>query len=166
MLLRLATKVLTSRVGCLAGGAAFMYLYDPDRGRSRRAQLQARAEAGVRRKLRAATHRLESQERYLAGRLEGSIATARGAGRYRPESDVDLREHLRQVIHSMHIQGEEVNLDVNEGIVAIRGQIGSEGDRERVLDAVRAVEGVSRIEDYMHLPGSVAPNKAAVIGIR
>jgi osmotically-inducible protein OsmY len=92
------------------------------------------------------------------------MAETRGGGRFRPESDVDLREHLRQVIRTMHLPGEEVNVDVNDGTVAIRGQIQTAEDRARILDAVRQVAGVSRIEDYMHTPGTPPPNKAPVTG--
>ncbi|HET6966318.1 MAG TPA: BON domain-containing protein [Acidimicrobiales bacterium] len=166
MLMKLGFKLLKIRVGCLAVGAGAMYLLDPDRGRSRRADMQSRAAGAVRRQFRTAARRTEAQERNLMHRLEGAMAEARGGGRFRPESEVDLREHLRQVIHGLDHPGRGVNVDVHDGTVTLRGEVDSDERRRQIIDAVRPVDGVERIEDYTHLPGEVAPNKASVIGLR
>ncbi len=165
MLMKLGFKLVTSRVGCLAIGAGAMYLMDPDRGRSRRAGMQSQAAGTLRRQFRTAARRTGAQERNLMHRLEGAMAEARGGGRFRPESEVDLREHLRQVIHGMD-HGREVNVDVHEGKVTLRGQVPSDARRRQIIDSIRTVAGVERVEDYTHLPGEVAPNKASVIGLR
>lgn len=156
-------RTAVSRVGGLAAGAGAMYFFDPDRGHGRRTTAVAQARGTARRAFRRAARRTSAQERQLLHRLEGTVATARGKGHFHPESEVDLREHLRQVIHTMHLPGAEVNVDVEHGTASLRGQVETEDDRQQILDAVRPVEGVERIEDYMHLPGVVPPNKASVI---
>ena len=158
-----AGRTVATRLGGPVVGAGVMYFLDPDRGHSRRANTVAHARGLARRAFRRAARRTSAQERQLVHRLEGTVATARGRGQFHPESEVDLREHLRQVIRTMHLPGAEVSVDVEKGAASLRGQIETEDDRQRILDAVRPVEGVERIEDFMHLPGVVPPNKAAVI---
>jgi hypothetical protein len=164
MLMKLLVKTMTSRVGCLAIGAGAMYLADPDRGRSRRVQMTQRAEGLVRRNARHMVRRTEAEQRYLMGRLEGVMAQARGRGQFHPESEVDLREHLRQVIRSLPVKEHLVNVDVCGGVVTLRGEVADEEQRARLLDAVRRVQGVGELKDLTHLPGQPAPNKEAPTG--
>src|SRR5579863_5784263 len=159
MLMKLVAKTMTSRVGCLAIGAGVMYLADPDRGRTRRVQMRQRAEGTFRRNARQMARRTEAEQRYLMGRLEGVMAQARGRGTYHPESEADLREHLRQVIRSLPIKEHLVNVDVCGGVVTLRGEVSDEEQRSRLLGAVRAVAGVDEVKDFTHLPGQPAPNK-------
>jgi hypothetical protein len=163
MLMKIAFKTVTSRLGFFAMGAAAMYLNDPDRGHARRAELLQRSESMSRRMMKNAVRRAEKEERDLMNRLEGVMASVRGGGRFHPESEVDLREHLRQVIRSMRVPGDQVNVDVCAGTVTLRGQVPDEDARGLVLAAVGSVEGVVRVQDYTHLPGELAPNKAAVL---
>lgn len=165
MLMKIVRKAVTSRLGFFATGATVMYLWDPDRGRSRRAELQQRGGAVLPRMVRKTAARTRSEERYLMQRLEGAMAEVRGGGRFHPESEVDLREHLRQVIHTMRLPGRPVNVDVCEGTVTLRGQVASADVRSQILAAVGGVDGVDRIVDYTHLPGQVAPNKASTLEV-
>lgn len=158
-------KAATSRAAFFAAGATLMYLYDPDRGRSRRTRMASHAEGVVRRRTRSVAREAEGQVHYLQGVLKGKIVKARHGGQYHPESDVDLREHLRQVIHTLPIPTMDVNVDVAEGVATVRGQAASEDDRQRITEAVRKVPGVTKIVDYTHLPGTEAPNKAAVLHV-
>jgi hypothetical protein len=158
-----AGRTVVTRFGGPVVGAGAMYFFDPDRGHARRINTVAHARGVARRAFRRAARRTTAQEKQLFHRLEGTVATARGRGQFHPESEVDLREHLRQVIRTMHIPGAEVNVDVERGTASLRGQVETEDDRRRILDAVRPVDGVEQIEDFMHLPGAVAPNKAGVI---
>ena len=157
MLRKLVWKTMKSRLGFLAMGAGAMYLADPVRGRSRRIELQQRAEGMVRR-------RTAAQERHLMGRLEGAMAQARGRGRFRPESETDLREHLRQVVAGAGVKEHLVNVDVCAGVVTLRGQVEDQDQRMRLVEAVRAVSGVGEVKDLTHLPGQPAPNKSAGFG--
>jgi osmotically-inducible protein OsmY len=164
MLMKVVGKVATSRVGCLAIGAGAMYLADPDRGRSRRAELRSRAEGVARGQVRRAGRRTEAGQRDLMHRLEGAMARARGGGTFHPESEVDLREHLRQVVHTVARPGHQVNVDVAAGRAKLRGQVQDEAERARIVRAVGQVQGVAEVEDLTHLPGQPAPNKKPLIG--
>ncbi len=158
-------KLVTSRVGILGIGAGVMYLFDPDRGRSRRTQLVSHLEGVVRRRVRRTTTETKQHAHYLEGRLKGVVARARGEGRYHPESDVDLREHLRQVIHSLPVPTSDVTVDAVAGKATLRGQVRSSEEQAEIRKAVAAVPGVREVEDFLHLPGTVAPNKAGVLRV-
>lgn len=161
MMLRLTRKLMTGRLGFLAAGAALMYLYDPDRGRARRSRAAAQATGAARRQVKHAVTGSERRLHYAEGQLRGAAARARGGGRYRPESDVDLREHLRQVIRSQPTHFPEVSVDVARGRAVLRGEVPSAQQQAELRSAVAAVEGVEVVEDLTHLPGQPAPNKAA-----
>lgn len=165
MMLRLTRKALTGRLGFLAAGATLMYLYDPDRGRARRTQAAAQAGGAARRQIRHAVNESERRLHYAEGQFRGAAARARGGGRYRPESDVDLREHLRQVIRSQPTHFREVSVDVARGHAVLRGEVPSAEQQVDLRAAVAAVEGVDSVEDLTHLPGQPAPNKAAARAI-
>ena len=96
-------------------------------------------------------------------RLEGTAARARGAGTYTPESDVDLREHLHQVLAEAWVPTSDVTVDVADGVATLRGQLGSSALIARAHEAVVQVPGVTRCVSYLHLPGSPAPNKSEAI---
>jgi osmotically-inducible protein OsmY len=142
-------------------GAGFMYLFDPVRGRSRRVRAKDQAAGLVRRNLRQASRAASQQIHYTEGRLEGTVAKASGAGAFRPESEVDLREHLRQVIAELDFPTTDVTVEVAGGVAALRGQVMTAEQMESVALAVSRVPGVDRVDSFLHLPDTPAPNKSA-----
>jgi osmotically-inducible protein OsmY len=156
MMMRLVRKAMFSRLGFLAAGAGAVYLFDPERGQARRAQLSSQLQGAARRQARQAVGGMKGQ----ANRAEGKIRQATGAGEYHPESQVDLREHLVQVIRSLPFPTTDITVDVDGGRASLRGQIDSVEHQDQVRQAVRAVDGVAEVDDYTYLPGQVPPNKA------
>lgn len=161
MRLKLIRRLATSRVGFLAAGAGAMYFFDPERGRGRRTRTVSHAKGVARREARDVMKEAEQRVHHLQGTLKGDVAKATGHGEYHPESDVDLREHLRQVIHSMPGPTGDINVDVCKGKATLRGQAQDEKQHALVTVAVAAVPGVTAVEDFLHLPGQEAPNKAS-----
>jgi hypothetical protein len=154
--------------GALAGcglGAACMYWFDPDRGRSRRVRFRSHTRAALRRRARRARDGTSRQAHFLQGRLKGAAMRAAGHGRYHPGSDVDLREHLRQVIHSLPVSTGDVTVDVCAGRASLRGQVDSPEDQQLIRTAVAKCPGVDDVDDFLHLPGTPAPNKLAVLNV-
>lgn len=146
-------------MAAFGAGALATLLLDPARGRRRRAEVANRAGAVGRRMAR----RGDARVRYMGGRLEGVGARARGAGGYRPESEADLREHLRQVIADLDVPTTDVNVDVAGGTATLRGEVQRPEWKEAVELAVAETPGVEGVESYLHLPGTEAPNKAAAL---
>jgi len=52
-----------------------------------------------------------------------------------------------------------VSLDVNDGVVELRGQLDDQAAIEELVLRVRAVPGVRSVVSLLHLPGQPAPNK-------
>lgn len=159
------TPIALAAVAGASVGAALMYWSDPDQGRSRRTRAASHTRAVLRSMARQAGGKTSRHTRYLEGRLKGAAMKGAGHGRYQPESDADLREHLRQVIRSLPVASSDVNVDVCAGKASLRGQVQHFQDREFICGAVAGVPGVEEVEDFLHLPGEAAPNKMAVLGL-
>ena len=140
--------------GAMAG-AVVMYLLDPDRGRGRRARVRQQLSSRVRSVDRAA----DRFERDAANRAEGARARADGKGVFHPSDDRALEVHLHQVLEELDVATSDVSVESVDGVVRVRGQVGSEADIARVVRAINGVPGVQGVESLMHLPGEPAPNK-------
>lgn len=162
MLLKIMWKLGKSRPALAGAAVGAMYFFDPDKGRARRARIGSQAQAAIRRQF----GNLQPTPKHLLNRLEGAMPEGGGSGNYHPESDVDLREHVRQVVRTNGSGGNPLNVDVRDGTVALRGEVASDGERARMLAEIKAIEGVTRVEDLTHLPGMVAPNKAPSVDHR
>jgi len=150
-------KVRTVLAMAIGAGAA--YFGDPAQGRRRRTQAADQLRAWSRRRRREAAR----QARYEEGRTTGEAARARGAGHYHPHGDADLQEHLRMVLANHPVATSLVNVEVYEGLARLRGQVENASEAAALVEAVRQVPGVGGVEDLLHLPGEVPPNKAAAV---
>jgi osmotically-inducible protein OsmY len=51
----------------------------------------------------------------------------------------------------------KVNINAEEGVVVLRGELDSQDLIEDLVNAVREVDGVRNVENLLHLPGEEAP---------
>jgi osmotically-inducible protein OsmY len=51
----------------------------------------------------------------------------------------------------------KVNINAEEGVVVLRGQLDSQDLIDDLVNAVREVDGVRNVENLLHLPGTEAP---------
>jgi osmotically-inducible protein OsmY len=56
----------------------------------------------------------------------------------------------------------QINVDAYEGCVTLRGQLDHYEDIQRIVHRTRHVDGVREIRSYLHLPGTLPPNKAEI----
>ncbi len=142
-------------VGAAAGVTAYHFL-DPDRGRGRRAQTADQLAARARERTRELRQRID----YRAGEVKGVMAER--VGRLRPAeplNDQTLKHKVEsEVFGSGRFPKGSIVVDAYEGTVALRGQVETLEQRNALVEAVREVEGVSEVEDLLHLPGEPAPN--------
>ena len=145
------------RTAVAAGvGAAAAYLFDPDRGRSRRARLRDQSQAFGRRQARA----LERQASFQRGRAEGLVQRARHRGGHPPADDRALADRVRTEALRDDPAHTHLNVDAVGGVVSVRGQV---ADLQTAMDIerrIRAIPGVVEVENLLHAPGEPAPNKA------
>jgi len=146
-------------LGGAAVGAAAMYVFDPDRGHRRRVMFRDRSRSALRHEYRHANRAVRQKVVDTENRIEGAVIRARGGGRFHPESDVDLREHLRQVIATVDFSTKDVNVEAVKGVATLRGQVETVQQQNRLIVEVEGVPGVVSVRSYLHLPGAPAPNK-------
>lgn len=138
-----------------AVGAALAYVFDPIRGRRRRAGLKDRGRATFRREVRA----VERQASYGKGRAEGMIHKLRHPRPHVPEDDLTLADKIRSEVLG-RVDGPHLTIDVNNRVVTLRGEVPDDQAAQQVEREVRATPGVTDVVNLLHQPGTPAPNKA------
>jgi acyl dehydratase len=138
-----------------AVGATLAYVFDPARGRRRRAELKDRGRATLRREVRA----VERQASYGKGRAEGVIHKLRHPRPHFPEDDLTLADKIRSEVLG-RVDGPHLTIDVNKRVVTLRGEVPDVQAAQHVEREVRATPGVTDVVNLLHQPGTPAPNKA------
>jgi osmotically-inducible protein OsmY len=147
---RLIKTVVAAAIGWSAA-----YLFDRDRGRARRARLRDQLAHQGRRARQAVGRRA----RYERGRLRGTAHRLTPGSGSAPADDHVLADRIRsQVLGPM--RGHKINVDVADGVVTLRGEVDSAGDRAEIESRVQRVGGVAEVRNLLHDSGSPAPNKA------
>ena len=147
----------TAAIAALAAalGAAAAFLLDPNRGRARRAQLLDQGGATVRRGTRTigrTVHRLQSAltARAASAKAGRSLSAA-------PTDDVTLNDRVRSIVfRESGVAKDGVSINVERGIVVLRGEVPDEAARQALVAEVERIDGVWSVRDLLHLPGEVA----------
>ena len=136
-------------------GAALAYFFDPQQGARRRNMTRDRVVAFFRRR-----------GRDVAGAGRGVAAEAYGlkqkATHLREEPKAFDDQTLKAKIESEVFRPAEapkgdVSVNVEEGVVYLRGQLEDTSLIEDLERRVRSVQGVERVENLLHTPGTEAP---------
>ena|SRR5438105_12733817 len=136
-------------------GALLAYFFDPQNGKLRRHVATDRT---------AAFFRARARETARAGR--GVAAEAYGVSqkvqhlKEEPKEfdDATLANKVRsEALRGDEITGEAVNVNVQNGVVQLRGEMRRPELIDELVDRVRSVQGVSEVENLLHLPGAEAP---------
>ncbi|HEX6139836.1 MAG TPA: BON domain-containing protein [Candidatus Limnocylindria bacterium] len=148
-------------MAALAGiglGAAASYLLDPNRGRTRRARLGGQA-AGW---LRSAGRGLEHTTRGMLARAGGTAArlTHPGDGGPMP-NDAATRDKVEtELFRNPDVPQGDININVEQGVVVLRGQVPDEAMRDRLEREAARIPGVWSVRNLLHLPGEPAEARA------
>jgi hypothetical protein len=158
---RLQRRRGSGRLAVLSGaiaGAAAAYFLDPEHGRARRALLIDRSGARLGRGWRA-LNRLRAQAGSNAAAFPQKMVSLRSGPR--PADDLTLRDRVEsEVFRNPDLPKGQINIDVESGIVTIRGQVDNAFQIANVEKAVMKVPGVAGVENLLHVNGTPAPNKA------
>ena len=150
----IGSVLLVGLLGAAAGAVASLLL-DPDRGRGRRARLTDQGAAVVRRALRSGEHAVNRAQSTVQGRV--AAIRAENTLSARPTDDATLTDRVRSIVfRDDGIPKGDLNVNVERGIVVLRGEIPSEEMRSRIVSEVEAVDGVWSVRDLLHLPGEPA----------
>ena len=152
-----------SKLNFLTGtalGAGLAYFFDPHSGTRRRSMLQDQAAS----KARGGAGSLVGTARDVGAKAGGAVTSARSDETV-PVNDQALAEKVKsEVLGDPEVPKDRINIDVSDGIVALRGEV---EDRElmQTLDAkARSVTGVREVQNLLHLPGEPPPNLSPVPG--
>ena len=130
--------------GAFGLGAGLMFLWDPARGRARRARIRDKAVKAV--------HEIEDAARGrtldAAHRAAGAVAEARAALRPERADDDVIAERVRSKIGRMVAHPHELETRVENGCVVLSGRV-STGELPEVLARVRMVRGVRGLENRL-----------------
>jgi osmotically-inducible protein OsmY len=142
-----------------------MYYFDPQQGRRRRALVRDRIAHGRHLLLRDVPHTVERRGRFLRGKARGVGHHAAGLahinGRHVHAHDETLVDRVRsEALRHAEVAPGRVNVEAYEGCVTLRGQLDYAEDVGRLIDETKRIEGVREIRSYLHLPGTLPPNKA------
>jgi osmotically-inducible protein OsmY len=145
--------------GGLAAGAAGAYFLDPQQGKRRRHVAQDRVAAFFRRGAAEAQRKAD----YAAGEARGAAFEAvRPMQPERPAAnDQALADRVRsEIFRPAEAPKDSVNVNVEEGVVYLRGEVKRPEDVRSLGEAAARVDGVRSVENLLHLPRTPAPTKA------
>jgi len=138
-------RLLSAIAMGVALGAATMFVFDPSKGRRRRALVRDRA----RRSLLSVGHLVRVSARDLAHRARGMGAVVRRlVRRNRVADDLVLIERVRAKMGRVVSHPHAVQIGARDGRVTLSGPILPD-EAGPLLDTVRSVWGVSGVEDHL-----------------
>lgn len=141
-------RLMSFVIGAVAA-AVVAYLFDPDRGRSRRARLADQAAA----RLRDVTENVKAGAEYQQGVVKGAVHDLKEA--VTPEDqfsdDVLLQKVRSEALGRLDGSTSDLVIDITNGQVRLSGSLDSAEKRERLLELIRGVEGVAGIDDQTRI---------------
>ena len=141
-----------------AVGAAASHFLDPDSGRRRRHELRDRASS----KASAGASQAATTASYAAGKAKGAVVSAApsmpGSHRIEDVDDVTLARKVEtEIFRDASAPKGDVSVDVQAGVVYLRGTVADESWIERLADQAKHVDGVKGVKNLLHRPGTPAP---------
>ena len=83
-----------------------------------------------------------------------------------PPDDLTLLDRVEsELFAEPGIPKGKLNLEVDRGVLVVRGELGSQAEIERVRSAAARIVGVKAVHSYLHLPHTPAPNKAEALRV-
>ena len=148
-------RIITFLCGAAAGAAATHFL-DPDSGRRRRDALRDQAAS----KLRRGSQQAGSTASHAAGQAKGAVAQTMPSGGERVEEADDItlaRKVETEIFRASDAPKGDVSVDVQAGVVYLRGTVADEAWIERLADEAKKVNGIKGVKNLLHRPGTPAP---------
>jgi osmotically-inducible protein OsmY len=143
-------------LGLIGLGAALTYFFDPQQGRRRRAVTKDRIAASFRRTAR----RGEQLGRGASAQAEGMVQKAKHR-QEEPKSQPDdvtlARKVETEIFRDAEVPKGQINVNAENGKIVLRGEVGQPEMIRDLEKRAKSVQGVSEVENLLHLPGTEAP---------
>jgi osmotically-inducible protein OsmY len=118
-------------LGLIGLGAALTYFFNPIEGPKRRAQLR--------------------------GRIEQLMTRAEEGPRPQPDDVTLARQVESELFRDEQVPKGQINVNAENGKIVLRGEVGEAEMIRDLEERARSIQGVSDVENLLHLPGSEAP---------
>ena len=135
-----------------AAGVLLLFFFDPVSGRARRARIGQRLPAMFR-----------GGGGAVGGVARQAAALKQKATHLREEPKADLNDPTieakveSELFRESHVPKGQINVNVQDGVVQLRGQVDRPELIEELVAKARSVQGVRDVESLLHLPGTDAP---------
>lgn len=142
----------------VAAGAAGAYFLDPEHGKRRRHIARDKAASLFRRGAAEAQRKAQ----YTGGKAVGKVQEATPSQRdfARDLNDPALARKVEsEIFRGENAPKDRVVVNVEEGVVYLRGEVDSPGQASALAKAARGVEGVESVQSLLHLPTEPAKSK-------
>jgi len=127
-------------------GAGLMYLFDPDRGKRRRALLRNKMAHAT----RLASEVKGKTQRDLRNHLLGAFAQVESLFRTREVSDATLEARVRARLGRVVSHPSAVEVKAVDGLIILSGPILAD-EAHPLLDSVPGIQGVKNIENHLEI---------------
>ncbi len=147
-------------LGLIGLGAALKYFLHPQEGRSRRATMQSRFGELFSR----GAQRGEQLGQTASSKAKGVVGKAKQIEDEvkGPTDDVTLARKVESEIFSDEdVPKGQINVNAENGKIVLRGEVGQQEMIRDLEKRARSVQGVSDVENLLHLPGAEAPMHGA-----
>jgi osmotically-inducible protein OsmY len=145
-----------------AVGAAAAYFLDPDNGARRRNTTRDRVSS----KARHGAEQVQQTAQQAQGTAQGVAQKAKEAvpstnGQEREYDDTTLARKVEsEIFRDADAPKGDVNVNAEDGVVYLRGQVGAKKTIEALEKRARKVDGVKDVQNLLHQPGQPAPTKS------
>jgi osmotically-inducible protein OsmY len=151
------SRLITLLLGAAAGAAAAHFL-DPQSGRRRRHTMRDQAVS----KVQSGAGQAATSASYAAGKAKGVVSTVTpsmpGSHRIEDVDDVTLARKVEtEIFRAVDAPKGDVSVDVQGGVVHLRGMVADDAWIARLADEADKVDGVKGVKNLLHRPGTPAP---------
>lgn len=138
-------------------GAAAQYLFDPHQGKRRRHIMRDKAMSMLRRRERRVGRTAHRATARAMGAAAKAIRHRRDTSRL---NDPALAAKVEsEMFRPANAPKKSVDVNAEQGVVYLRGQVESIEQMDSLLAKAREIDGVSRVENLLHLPGEPPRHK-------
>jgi osmotically-inducible protein OsmY len=147
-----------------AGALSQHFWLDRQHGPRRRHTARDRVLSKARHGSRDAMRRAHYLEGVAEGVAHKAAHTVPGASAHKePLDDISLAQKVESVaFRAAGVSKAHVSVNVENGVVYLRGRVGDEREIEDLAEAARAVEGVKGVKNLLHTPPAAGEAGPAV----
>ncbi|HYY32468.1 MAG TPA: BON domain-containing protein [Gaiellaceae bacterium] len=140
-------------------GAAVTWFFDPQNGARRRNMTRDRVVAFFRQGGRKAGRAGRGVAAEAYG-LKQKAAHLKEEEKPQPDDITLARKVESEIFRGAEAPKGRVNVNAEDGVVILRGEVDDEGMIKDLEKAARKVQGVREVENLLHMPGTPAPQKS------